>query len=86
MLVGLLICALLFPAAMLPQSQVAVLHTEGVIHGFLVLRTLDGQAIADGDVSQVAHGDGSPVTCFFILRTPRSMKKRLCFLSATVSG
>lgn len=57
MLVGLLICALLFPAAMLPQSQVAVLHTEGVIHGFLVLRTLDGQAIADGDVSQVAHGD-----------------------------
>jgi hypothetical protein len=54
---GLLICALFFPAVALAQSQVAVRHTEGMIHGFLVLRTLDGDALADGDLSQVVSGD-----------------------------
>ena len=35
----------------------AVLHTEGLVHGFLVLRTLEGNTIADRDVTQVAKGD-----------------------------
>jgi hypothetical protein len=56
-LAGLLTWALLLPAAMLSQSPVAVLHTEGLVHGFLVLRTLEGDALADGDVTQVARGD-----------------------------
>src|ERR1700730_5641068 len=57
-LAGLLIwAALLAPAAVLSQSPVAVLHTEGLVHGFLVLRTLEGNALADGDVTQVARGD-----------------------------
>jgi hypothetical protein len=57
MLAGLLTWTLLLPAAVLSQSPVAVLHTEGLVHGFLVLRTLEGNALADGEVTQVARGD-----------------------------
>jgi len=38
-------------------SPVAVRYREGLIHGFLVLSTLDGVAIAAGDLTQVARGD-----------------------------
>lgn len=38
-------------------SPVAVRYREGVVHGFLVLRTLDGVAIAAGDLTQVVRGD-----------------------------
>ena len=31
-------------------------HTEGLTRGFLVLRTLDGNSIADGDLTQIARG------------------------------
>jgi hypothetical protein len=54
---SLLSSALLLPFAVLSQSPVAVRYTEGVLHGFLVLRTLEGNAIADGEVTEVAHGD-----------------------------
>jgi hypothetical protein len=54
---GLLICVFLFPALTLAQAPVAVRYSQGLIHGFLVLRTLDGDTLADGDVSQVARGD-----------------------------
>ena len=54
---SVLICALLVPVLALSQSPMAVLHTEGLVHGFLVLRTLEGNTIADGDVTQVAKGD-----------------------------
>ena len=37
-------------------EPVAVRHTEGIVHGFLVLRTLDGTRIADGDLIQGARG------------------------------
>jgi hypothetical protein len=43
---------------------IAVRHAEGLVHGFLVLRTLDGTAIADGDFIQTAAG--SQVTIRFI--------------------
>ncbi len=56
-LAGLLTWTLLLPAAVLSQSPVAVLHTEGLVHGFLALRTLEGNALADGEVTQVARGD-----------------------------
>ncbi len=52
-----LMCAVLFPIQIVPAAQVAVLHTEGELHGFLVLRTEDGDAIADGDLAQVTRGD-----------------------------
>ena len=34
-----------------------VRYAEGVTHGFLTLRTLDGATIADGDAIQYARGD-----------------------------
>jgi hypothetical protein len=37
-------------------DPVAVRQVEGEVHGFLVLRTLDGTIIADGDMTQVSHG------------------------------
>jgi hypothetical protein len=57
---------LLLPSPVLSQSAVAVRYTEGIVHGFLVLRTLEGNALADGEVTEVAHGDR--VTSHLILR------------------
>jgi hypothetical protein len=37
-------------------EQLAVRHAEGLTHGFLVLRTLDGTALADGDLLQTSRG------------------------------
>jgi hypothetical protein len=54
---GLLTYIFLFPAIAPAEAPVAVRHTEGLIHGFLVLRTVNGDTLADGDVSQVARGD-----------------------------
>jgi hypothetical protein len=44
-------------AVLVCAEPVTVRHTEGLVHGFLVLRTLDGASIADGDLIQVARGD-----------------------------
>jgi len=38
-------------------SPVAVRYKEGLVHGFLVLTTLEGVVIAHGDLSQVVRGD-----------------------------
>jgi hypothetical protein len=40
----------------LAGEQVAVRHTEGLVHGFLTLRDLDGSLIAEGDLIQNASG------------------------------
>jgi hypothetical protein len=53
----LLACAALLQPLVLPAAPLAVRHREGLVHGFLVLRTLDGDSLADGDLIQVAHGD-----------------------------
>jgi hypothetical protein len=47
----------LFHPVLLTAAPVAVRQKEGLVHGFLVLRTLDGDALAEGDLIQVAHGD-----------------------------
>jgi hypothetical protein len=36
---------------------VAVRYRAGLIHGFLILSKLDGEALAAGDLTQVARGD-----------------------------
>ena len=51
----LLICACTIETAF--ASQVAVHHKEGLLHGFLVLSTLEGDRLADGDLMQTVHGD-----------------------------
>ena len=40
----------------LGAEAVPVRYPEGLVHGFLTLRTQDGRTIADGDLSQVASG------------------------------
>jgi len=45
-----------------------VRHSEGVVRGFLVLKSLDGTRIADGDLIQNARGDR--VTSRLIFRFP----------------
>lgn len=57
MLAGVIIAGLLIPGVAVAQTPVIVRHMEGEVHGFLVLSTLDGKAIADGDLTQVTHGD-----------------------------
>lgn len=52
-----LICASALSGACAAASPVAVRHQEGLLHGFLVLSTLDGKAIAEGDLIQVPHGN-----------------------------
>jgi len=52
----LVLCAILF-ANFGAAQQVQVLHKEGLVRGFLALRTLEGKLLADGDLIQNVHGD-----------------------------
>jgi hypothetical protein len=54
LLAGLLF---LLQPTVLHAEQIAVRHPEGLMHGFLALRTLDGKLLADGEMTQVAEGD-----------------------------
>jgi len=38
------------------MRPVAVRHVEGLVHGFLVLRTLEGKVLAEGDLFRPAVG------------------------------
>jgi hypothetical protein len=49
--------AILLLAAPLMADQVPVRHVEGRIHGFLVLRDLDDNILASGELTQVANGN-----------------------------
>jgi hypothetical protein len=49
-----------------PPEAVAVRYSEGITHGFLVLRALDGAHLADGDLIQTARAD--QVTSRMVLR------------------
>jgi hypothetical protein len=40
-------------------------HTEGLMHGFLVLQTLEGQTIADGEETQIARSGRVTVHTIF---------------------
>jgi hypothetical protein len=60
-LVGLLF----WSATVLTAEEVPVRHHEGLVHGFLVLRTPDGETLANGDLIQVAHGDRVTATLVF---------------------
>ena len=44
-------------AAAVPSESLSVRHTEGLVRGFLVLRSLDGVLVANGDLIQTARGD-----------------------------
>jgi len=57
MLAAILGVVLLLQMGIVHAEPVPVRYAEGVTHGFLVLRTLQGKDIADGDLSQVVRGD-----------------------------
>jgi hypothetical protein len=50
-------CATLSCPASILAEPVAVRYAEGLVHGFLSLRSLDGTLVANGDLIQVARGD-----------------------------
>jgi hypothetical protein len=53
----LLACATMLQSNALFADTIPARHTEGLIHGFLVVRTLEGKALADGQMTQDARGD-----------------------------
>jgi hypothetical protein len=57
LLAALLAGVVLLLHGILRAEPVAVRHTEGVVHGFLVLRSLEGTHLADGELTQFARGD-----------------------------
>jgi hypothetical protein len=56
LLVAVLACALFAPS-LLHAEEVRVRHTEGLVHGFLVLRTMEGKTLAEGDLTETAVGE-----------------------------
>jgi hypothetical protein len=52
---GLALIILITPLTAVDEP-VTVRHTEGLVHGFLVLRTTDGRTLADGDLIQTVRG------------------------------
>jgi hypothetical protein len=57
LLIGLLVSAALLQPPALEAQPVPVRYMEGTVHGFLVLRTQQGEALAAGDLIQVVRGD-----------------------------
>jgi hypothetical protein len=66
LLATLVACAAFMEPKASVADRVPVRHTEGLMHGFLVVRTLEGKTIADGQMTQDARGDR--VTAHLILR------------------
>ena len=65
-LLGLFLSTTLLFAALPLSAQLAVRHSEGIVHGFLILTTLDGHAVAEGEQTQSTRGDR--ITAHLIFR------------------
>jgi hypothetical protein len=53
----LLIVTAFFSGNRADAAQVPVKYKEGVTHGFLVLSTMEGTSLAEGDSTEVVHGN-----------------------------
>jgi hypothetical protein len=53
----MLVLGVTFSAATVRADPIAVRFTEGVTRGFPVVRSLKGEKLAQGDLSQIPHGD-----------------------------
>lgn len=51
-----LLLIILLTGELASAEQIRPRHSEGLSHGFLVLRTLDSKTIADGEITQFAEG------------------------------
>ncbi len=67
---ALLLAAVLLAPSSSPAEEVEVLHWEGLTHGFVALRSLDGKLLADGDLVQTTAPTpgGNRVTTQLVLR------------------
>jgi hypothetical protein len=54
---GLILCATMMVVALHAGQGIPVRHPEGLVHGFLILSTLQGTRLADGDLTQHQQGD-----------------------------
>jgi hypothetical protein len=75
-----LAAGLVLVSAAASAEQVAVLHTEGLTHGFLALRTLDGKTLADGEVTQFAEGHRVKTHLVFHFKDGSIYEERAQFL------
>jgi hypothetical protein len=81
----ILTCAVLLQSETLIAAPVTVRHTEGLIHGFLVLSTTRGEPVALGDLTQVSHGDRVTTPSSSDSRTAQSTMRPPFSRSAVVS-
>jgi hypothetical protein len=56
-LAAALVLAAIIPPGVVSAEPVAVRYAEGAVHGFLVLRSLDDKALANGDLVQMVRGN-----------------------------
>jgi hypothetical protein len=55
-LITLIAAAAVTGSAVVSGEPLPVRHVEGIVHGFLTLRTLEGEQVAEGDLIQLARG------------------------------
>src|SRR5205807_10562716 len=53
----MLVCAAMLQPNALFAEMIPVRHTEGLVHGFLLVLTFEGKALADGQMTQDARGN-----------------------------
>ncbi len=56
-LLSIVLCSVCFLSSLPAAAQIAVRHTEGLVHGFLVLRSAEGEPLAHGELFQGARGN-----------------------------
>jgi hypothetical protein len=56
-LAAALVLAAIIPPGLVSAEPVAVRYPEGAVRGFLVLRSLDDKALANGDLIQIVRGN-----------------------------
>jgi len=66
-------------AAPRAEGQIPVVYTEGIIHGFALLKNTDGEVIAEGDLTQVPKGNVVTVRANFRFKDGSSMDETTVF-------
>jgi len=61
-------CTAIVMSVAVSGQSLPVIHPEGLVHGFLALTTLDGKALADGDLIQNVRGDRVTTRLLFRFR------------------
>ena len=74
MLYFLALATVILPSHPAAAAPVGVRFVEGSLHGFIVLRTLDGVLIASGDLLQTRRGCEATGCCSAARHSPRTPK------------